>query len=325
MDLTVEYLGHKLKSPIIVGSCGLTSSVSKIKAFEKAGAGAVVLKSLFEEQIEQENWVAQGSNQTEYPDAVDYIEAYSNEKSFDKYLDLIRDAKKEVNIPIIASINCISEGNWINYAKKIEEAGADALELNIAILPTDFEASGKDNEKLYFKISKKVKKSISIPLSLKMSSYSAGLANLVSKLCWTKHVDSFVLFNRYYRPDVDIDTLELKNQGIFSTPDDLAESLRWILMLSKRVKAPLIGNTGIHSGADVIKQLLAGATAVQVVSALYEHGEGHIATMLDDIKAWMEKNNYKSIEEFNGLLHYNKEVKRGFERTQFMKYYGSIE
>jgi len=325
MDLTVDYLGHKLKSPIIVGSCGLTSSVSKIKALEKAGAGAVVLKSLFEEQIEQENWVEQGSNPTDYPDAIDYIQTYSNEKSFEKYLNLIKEAKQEVDIPIIASINCISVGNWIHYAKKIEEAGADAIELNIAILPTDFEVKGKENEKLYFKITKKVKRSVNIPVSLKMSNLSAGLANLISRLCWTQNIDSFVLFNRYYRPDIDIDTMELKNHGIFSTPDDLSESLRWVLMLSKRIKVPIVGNTGVHSGADVVKQLLAGATAVQVVSALYEHGEGHIETMLNDLKAWMEKNNYKSIEEFNGKLHYNEDVKRGFERTQFMKYYGSIE
>ena len=325
MDLTVEYLGHKLKSPIIVGSCGLTSSVSKIKALEEAGAGAVVLKSLFEEQIEQENWIEQGSNETDYPDAIDYIQTYSQEKSFEKYLQLIKDLKKEVTIPIIASINCISKGNWISYAKKIEEAGADALELNIAILPTDLEVSGKENEKLYFKITKKVKKSLSIPVSLKMSNYSAGLANLITRLSWTQYIDSFVLFNRYYRPDIDIDTLELKNHGVFSTPDDLSESLRWVLMLSKKVKTPIIGNTGIHSGSDVIKHLLSGAQAVQVVSALYQNGEGHLSTMLNDIKAWMEKNKHNSIDDFRGSLHYNEDVKRGFERTQFMKYYGSIE
>jgi len=230
MNLSVEYLGLKLKNPIIVGSCGLTSSVAKLKSLEAAGAGAVVLKSLFEEQIEQENWQEQAKNSYDYPEIADYIQAYSSDKSFTKYLDLIKSAKENISIPVIASINCHTDGSWINYAKKMEEAGADALEINVSLLPNDFEKTGEENEKVYFKITEKIKKAVSIPVALKMSNYSAGLAKLVNELSWTKNVDAFVLFNRYFRPDIDINSLELKSSGIFTNSGDLSESLRWILL-----------------------------------------------------------------------------------------------
>lgn len=325
MDLSVDYLGLKLKNPIIIGSCGLTSSVSKLKNLEHAGAGAIVLKSLFEEQIEQENWQEQTKNTHDYPEIEDYINAYSNDKSFSKYIDLIESAKQNVSIPIIASINCHSVGSWIDYAEKIEKAGADAIELNVSLLPNDFEISGSKNEKIYFEITEKIRQTVSIPVVLKMSNYSAGLAKLINELSWTKNIDAFVLFNRYYRPDIDIDTFELKSSGIFTNSGDLAESLRWILFLSKRVNTDLVGSTGVHTGADVIKHILSGAKAVQVVSAIYENGEQHISTMLKDIEDWMKSKKYSSINDFKGILHKNKEIKKGFERIQFMKYYGSIE
>ena len=325
MNLSVEYLGLKLKNPIIIGSCGLTSSVSKLKSLEAAGAGAVVLKSLFEEQIEQENWQEQAKNTNDYPEIENYIRAYSSDKSFTKYLDLIKSAKENISIPVIASINCHTVGSWIDYAKKIEDAGADAIEINISLLPNNFELSGAENEKIYFEITKKVKKTVSIPVALKMSNYSAGLAKLINELSWTKNIDGFVLFNRYFRPDIDINTLELKSSGVFTDSGDLAESLRWILFLSKRVKTDMVASTGVHTGADAIKQILSGAKAVQVVSAIYENGEKHITDMLKEIEAWMESKNYNSIDDFKGLLHSNKEIKKGFERIQFMKYYGSIE
>ena len=325
MNLSVEYLGLKLKNPIIIGSCGLTSSVAKLKSLEEAGAGAVVLKSLFEEQIEQENWQEQAKNAHDYPEIEDYIKAYSSDKSFSKYLDLIKSAKENISIPVIASINCHTVGSWIDYAKKMEEAGADAIEINVSLLPNDFELSGEENEKVYFKITEKVKKAVSIPVALKMSNYSAGLAKLINELSWTKNVDGFVLFNRYFRPDIDINTLELKSSGIFTDSGDLAESLRWILFLSKRVKTDMVASTGVHSGSDVIKHILSGAKAVQVVSAIYQNGEGHITSMLKEIEDWMESKNYNSINDFSGKLHGNDEIKKGFERIQFMKYYGSIE
>ncbi|MCK5823922.1 MAG: dihydroorotate dehydrogenase-like protein [Ichthyobacteriaceae bacterium] len=325
MDLTTEYLGHKLKNPIIVGSCGLTSSVNKIKTFENSGAAAVVLKSLFEEQVDQENLKEQDTNMYLYPEAADYMKTYTNEKSFDKYLTLIKDAKKEVNIPIFASINCYSAGNWTDYAKKIEQAGADGLELNVSLLPSDFEISGSENEQMYFDIIEKVRKEVSIPIALKMSNYSAGLSKLIKELSWTKNVDAFVLFNRYYRPDINIDTLDLESYSIFTSQSDLAESLRWVLLMSDKIETPIVGNTGIHTGEDVIKQILAGAQAVQVVSAFYENGEEYVSVMLEHMKEWMEKKNYNSIEEFRGILNQKESLKKGFERVQFMKYYGSAE
>lgn len=326
MDISVNYMGLKLTSPIIVGSSGLTNTVEKVIDIEKNGAGAVVLKSLFEEQIRAEADFASKSSEYAYSEALDYIQNYVQENSFAAYLKLIRDCKGAVKIPLIASVNCVTPGEWTYYAKKIQDAGADALELNVSLIPTNENMSSTENEKVYFDISKKVRKEISIPIALKMSNYSSGLSNLIQQLSWTGNIDSFVLFNRYYQPDIDIDTLELKSGSVFSTANDITTSLRWIALLSDKVEKPLIASTGIHDGAAMIKQLLAGATAVQMASALYKNGTGHIQSILEELKSWMAENAYSSIDDFRGkivLEHGNKAV--AFERVQFMKYFAGIE
>ena len=326
MDLSVKYMGLNLKSPLIVGSSGLTNSVEKVKELESFGAGAVVLKSLFEEQILFEADAAGKQNEYDYPEALDYIKSYAKDESINTYLKLIEDCKKETHIPIIASVNCITDGEWLNFAKKMEKAGADALELNVSLLPTDVEKSSKENEKLYFDVIDQVKAVINIPIALKMSHYSSGLANLIRTLSWTKKVDAFVLFNRYYNPDIDIHSMKITSSGIFSSPTDIAASLRWVAVMSDKIQTNISASTGVHSGDDVVKQLLAGADTVQVVSAIYKHGPAYVKTMLDQLTEWMGKKNFKSIEDYRGELSYKNVTNPvAFERIQFMKYFGGIE
>jgi dihydroorotate dehydrogenase (fumarate) len=322
MDLSVRYLGLDLKNPIIIGSSGLTNSVKKIQKLEKNGAAAVVLKSLFEEQILMEYHQITSQNQNVYPEFQDYVKYYTEEENLGKYLALIKNAKETVDIPIIASINCVSSAEWISFAKKIESAGADAIELNISLLPSNFELSGSENEKVYFDIIEKVKQNISIPIALKMSYYSAGLANLIQKLSWTQQLDAFVLFNRFYNPDIDINKKEIISSSVLSTPKDIFTSLRWIALLSDTIELPLIATTGIMDGEGVIKQILAGAQAVQIVSSIYKNGNSYITTILEEIKSWMKQNNYTNLADFRGLLNQKKsDNSSNYERVQFMKYF----
>lgn len=326
MDLSVNYMGLKLKNPIIVGSSGLTNSVEKIRNLEIEGAGAVVLKSLFEEQILMEQEKANDQNDFDYPEAMDYMKAYSEEYTHADFLQLIRGAKAAVDIPVIASVNCVSMGKWIDFAKKIEAAGADALEINISLLPSDVYKTSAQNEKTYFDIIEAVRKQINIPIALKMSHYSAGLAHLIRQLSFTKMIDAFVLFNRYYSPDINIDDYSITSTGVLSRPEDISDSLRWVALLSGKIKTPIAASTGVHEGEDVIKQILAGAAAVQVVSALYKHGIVHVSKMLKDLEAWMTVKGYAKLDDFRGEISYEKfKEPQAFERIQFMKYFGGFE
>jgi len=326
MDLSVSYLGLNLKNPIIVGSSGLTNSVEKIRDLEQKGAGAVVLKSLFEEQIAMEQEKSYSQSDFDYPEAMDYMKAYSAEYTYADFIQLIKGAKEAVDIPVIASVNCVSMGKWTELASKIEDAGADAIELNVSLLPSDVEKTSAQNEKTYFDIIEAVRKQVNIPIALKMSHYSAGLANLVRHLSFTKMVDAFVLFNRYYAPDIDIENLSLTSTSVLSHPENISDSLRWVAILSGKIKTPIAASTGVHSGSDVVKQILAGAAAVQVVSSLYKNGTGVIEDMLRDLEAWMVKKNYKTIDDFKGMISYdNFDEPEAFERIQFMKYFGGFE
>jgi len=319
-------MGLKLKNPIIVGSSGLTNSVEKIQDLEKQGAAAVVLKSLFEEQILMEEEKSFSQNDFDYPEAMDYMKAYATEYTYADFIKLIKDAKASVNIPVIASVNCVSMGKWVEMAGKIAEAGADALELNISLLPSDIEKTSAQNEKTYFDIIEAVRKQINIPIALKMSHYSAGLAHLVRQLSFTKMIDAFVLFNRYYAPDINIHDMSIVSAGVLSHPENISDSLRWVALLSEKIKTPIAASTGVHSGEDVVKQLLAGATAVQTVSTLYKNGTSHIGQMLTTLENWMKENNYTQIEDFKGKISYDRfNEPEAFERIQFMKYFGGFE
>lgn len=327
LSFRTSFMGLDLRNPVIVGSSGLTSNVGNIIDFEKQGAGAVVLKSLFEEQILQEvhHTMHQDEWINQYPEALDYIGNYSKENTISKYLDLIRESKKSVSIPIIASINCFTADEWISYAKLIEEAGADALELNLFILPSDPMRSSERNEKLYFSILEAVLKEVKIPVALKISHYFSSLAEITRKLDWAG-VKGLVLFNRFYSPDIDIDTLKVVPAHVFSDPNEISMPLRWIALLSGSLNCDLVGTTGVHSGKDMIKMLLAGACAVEVVSTLYRNGHQQIALMLKELEEWMIAHKYQSINEFSGLLSFKQAANpAAYERVQFMKHFAGIE
>jgi len=326
-DLTTSYMGLALRNPLIIGSSGLTNSLENIQKIEKKGAGAVVLKSLFEEQIKFEirkvfSYDDVQSSQTE---AEDYIRNYARSYTLDEYTNLIQEAKKSCSMPIIASINCISASEWPSFAKNIQEAGADALELNVFILPSDIDADSKSIEKIYFDIIENVKSRVDIPISLKISHHFSGLGETVKKFSWTG-VKGIVLFNRFFNPDIDIENLKIKPGNIFSTPQEITNSLRWIAILSDRIQCDLCASTGIHDGAGLIKQLLAGAKAGQVCSTLYKNGFDDIEKILDETKSWMEKKSFSKIDDFRGKLSYKKsENPAVFNRVQFMKHFAGIE
>jgi dihydroorotate dehydrogenase (fumarate) len=322
-DLTTTYLGLKLQTPIIVGSSGLTDKAEKIALLEKYGAGAVVLKSIFEEEIMMEydhlvNEEAPGRYKDDY---LDYLDYRIKEVNLGNYLDLIVQARRMIKIPVIASINCSTTHEWTYFSKKIQEAGADALELNIFILPSVLNQSAENIERTYLDIIRSVRNEIKIPLAVKMSYYFSNLAGMITELSHC-NIAGLVLFNRSYSPDIDIEKLEITSAGVFSSPKDLPVSLRWIAIMANRVKCDLAASTGVHDGKAVVKQLLAGANAVQVVSALYENGPEYLETMIKELREWMERKKYLRIDDFRGLLSQERQVNPAlFERVQFMKYF----
>jgi len=323
VDLKTKYLGLTLKNPIIVGSSGLTDSADKIKKLEENGAAAVVLKSIFEEEItlEYEKIVAEESANRYKDEFLDYLDYRIKDDNINKYVELISNAKKTVDIPIIASVNCSSKHEWTNFAKAVEEAGADALEVNLFFLPSNFNRTADEVEKLYLEIIENLKEKVKIPIVLKISHYFTTLALTIQNLSATG-ISGLVLFNRFYSPDFDIDKMEVTATNVLSQPDELPMSLRWISIMANRVKCDLAASTGIHDGDAVVKQLLAGANAVQVVSAIYNHGPEKIQNMLKDVKKWMINHDFKTIDDFRGKLS---QVKSGnpsvYERVQFMKYF----
>lgn len=322
-NIEVKYMGLTLKSPVIAGSSGLTSSVDKIRQIESEGAGAVVLKSLFEEQINYEAgslMVGHG-----YPEAEDYILNYTKSNSVEEYLRLIENAKKNVSIPVIASINCVSSRDWTGFAKKIEEAGADAIELNVFFLPYDKNAPSAKYEDIYFDLALKIKKYVNIPVSMKLGNHFTNIVSVIEKLRGIG-VNGVVLFNRFYEPDIDIDNMKMVSAEVFSSPADLRHTLRWIAIISGKVPGiDISASTGIHNGDGVIKQLLAGAQTVQVCSVLYKHGFEEIGKMNTRLDEWMKFKNFKSVKDFRGKMSYAKIADPAvYERSQFMKYFSSI-
>lgn len=326
-NISTTYMGLKLTSPVIVASSGLTNKLENIKTFERLGAGAVVLKSLFEEQIRQviSNHIISDRSNLIYPEAFDYISNYSRDQQVSRYLELINDAGKQCNIPIIASVNCISSIEWTTYAKQFEDAGAHAIELNIFVLPSDPSISGEQNEQIYFDIISQVISQVKIPVSVKISYYFSSLAKTARELSWTG-IKGLVMFNRFYSPDIDIDNMKVISSNIFSTPEEITTSLRWVAMLSDRLHCDVCASTGVHDGNGLIKQLLAGAKAVQVASTLYKNGYERIATMNNELKNWMIANRYRNTDDFIGLLSQKKDFNpAALERVQFMKYFAGIE
>ena len=323
MNLDTHYLGLPLGSPIIASSSGLTDSVKKVKQLEASGAGAIVLKSIFEEEIvfEHEDIMQEAESAGVNLDQFDYFDFHLRGKKLGAYVDLIKDAKAAVSIPIIASINCVYSHEWISFAQQIQDAGADAIELNMFFLPSDFSRSNEEQERMYFTIIDKLTGSVSIPIALKISHYFSNLGQMIQRLSQTG-VSGLVLFNRFYSPDIDIENFTTKSSFVLSSPGELAISLRWIAIMANKVDCDLAASTGVHDGNAVIKQILAGATAVQVASCLYKNGPQYIQEMNDTVKTWMARHDFSRISDFQGKMSQEKtEDPAAFERVQFMKYF----
>ena len=323
VNLQTTFAGLTLKNPFIAASSGLTNSLSKIKELDKAGIGAVVLKSLFEEQIE--NHTEKLTQISDYPEAADYINAYIQMNHVEKYLDLIRSVKAECTIPVVASINCYKLTRWTDFAKSIEAAGADAIELNVFLLNAG-EYGDTYLEDSYISIVKQLKKTVKIPVVVKMAKNMGNLPGLVGKLK-ALGTDGIVLFNRFYQLDIDINKMEITAGTVFSNPADFHETLRWTAIVSGRVKEiDILCSTGVHSWEDTIKGILAGASGVQLCSVLYEQGVEVIGNMITCVEEWMEQNNYERISDFKGKLNYaNIASPSLYERAQFMKYFSNYQ
>ncbi len=325
-DISTTYMGLRLKSPIIAASSGLTNSLEDIQKIEAAGAGAVVLKSLFEEEIITEMDHQMNKMHSEnylYPETMEFYENYDVDDTLTSYLKLINDVKRETNIPVIASINAITAHNWPYFAKSLEDAGADGLELNISISPDNFEQNSEDYEATHFNIVKQVLKEVKIPVAIKISHYFSNLASIIQKLSATG-IAGLVLFNRFYSPDIDTDNLEVVPTHIFSEEKDYVLPLRWIGICSGIAKCDLAATTGIHDSNTMIKMILAGAKTVQIASSLYKNGIETIERYNREIEKWMIKKEFESIDQFRGILS-QKQIDNpaGYFRLQFMKHFSN--
>jgi len=329
MDITTTYLGLKLNSPIVPSAGPLSQDISDIKEMEDAGAGAVILYSLFEEQIEHEQLELHhytSAHTESFAEATSYLpEPFDFKTGPDEYLNHIRKAKEAVDIPIIASLNGKSAGGWIEYAKKMEQAGADALELNIYRLATDPKISTIEIEKSYIDILLAVKMNTSIPIAVKMHPFFTSVGWMSSQLdkCGAS---GLVMFNRFYQPDIDLEKLDVVPNVILSTPMAMRLPLRWIAILYGKVNADLAATSGIYSEEDVLKMVMAGAKVTMMLSALLKFGIGHIADVTTRMKAWMEEHEYESIEQMRGSMSYmNVPDPAKFERANYMKVLNSYK
>lgn len=324
-DLTTHYMGLALKNPVIAGSSGLMKSVDHLIQAESAQAGAVVLKSIFEEQILME--VMQEMDASElnmHPESLDYIRRLTREHSIDAYLKLIQSAKSSLTIPVIASVNCVSAGDWIEFSQRLEGAGADALELNIMI--TDYRAVDANSiESRYFDILSAVQENINIPVAMKIGVHFSNLPKMILDLS-EAGADGLVLFNRYWSPDIDIEKQSIVPAQPFSNPSEIALPLRWIAMLSDSVECDLCGSTGVHDADAAIKLILAGAKTVQVCSALYQNGISYIEEIVQGMDRWLDQHAHTHIDEVRGKMgsKSHKEIEI-WGRAQFMKYYSELD
>jgi dihydroorotate dehydrogenase (fumarate) len=349
-DLSTRYMGLALRNPLVVASSSLTGNLSGVEQAAAAGAGAIVLKSLFEEQIVAEAAaLGKHADHAGHTEAAEYLQGYGMALGPQDYLKLIKDSVKAVDVPIIASLNCFSRDSWADYAKKIEDVGASAIELNIGLLPTRSGQKGREIEQRYYQILHEVKSQVRIPIALKIGPYFSSFGEIADhlghdlaeappftvgwcgpgetagKIVWRK-ADALVLFNRFYQLDIDIDNLELVAANPLSSSGDTNYSLRWIALLYQRIASDLAASTGIHEGRDAIKQLLAGATVVQVCSTLMTNGFARIGLILKEIEDWMQEHEFSKIEQFRGRLSQaQSEQPEKYERLQYIKLFVGLD
>jgi dihydroorotate dehydrogenase (fumarate) len=323
MNLKTTYLGLNLRTPLVPSASPLSDSLDNIKRMEDAGAAAVVLHSLFEEHISFERHQLHRHFAKEMEGLAEQLN-YSSQMNRltvgpESYLDEIAAAKSAVSIPIIASLNGSTLGGWTDYAKRIEEAGADALELNIYWVPMDFEQSGDEVERRYLEILAHVKRTVGLPVAVKLSPFFSNFANM-SKLLVETGAKGLVLFNRFYQPDIDLQFLDVRPSILLSTPMAMRLPLRWIAILYGRIKADLAGTSGIHHATDVVKMLMAGADVTMICSVLIRKGIAYIADIERELAEWLEVNEYDSVEQLKGTMSQKDcPVPEAFERAQYMR------
>jgi len=323
MDLTTTYMGLKLKHPVVPSASPLSQGLDRIRRLEDAGAAAVVMYSLFEEQIVAESQVLDHylTYGTEtFFEALDYFPRMENfNVGPDEYLDLITQAKRAVDIPIIASLNGVSTGGWIEYAKYMEEAGADGLELNVYFIPTDPDMPGTEVRDMYLSVVRDVKASVAIPVAVKIGPFFSAFANMARQL-HEAGADALVMFNRFYQPDFDLDNLEVVPNLVLSSSHELRLPLRWVAVLCGRIKADLAATSGIHKADDVLKMLMVGSRVTMMCSALLKNGIDHIRAVETDIRQWMEDHDYESIAQMQGsMCQYMCPNPSAYERAQYMR------
>ncbi len=320
-NLKSNYAGITLQNPIVAGSSGLTNSVKKIEELVEAGASAVILKSLFEEQIVALTSSMEQDNS--YPEAADYMAEYVRANEIGKYLELIQSVKKAVNVPVIASINCYKMGAWTEYAVQMAQAGADALELNIMRLESDLEINPNELFKEYFEIIHSIKKNVSIPIQVKISKYFSCIPALVEKLAQAG-ASGITLFNRSFQMDINIETESITSGDVYTSSADLSDTLRYTGIIARKVeRLPISASTGVHSGKDLIKCLLAGASSVQMCSEIYQNGAERIRQSLEELEEWMKQKQYSSLSDLRGKLKAEENDSSQYTRMQFMKYFSN--
>lgn len=329
MDLTTTYLGLKLKNPLVPSASPLSAHVDRVKELEDNGASAIVMYSLFEEQINHEKeeldiFLSQGTES--HAEAMSYFpepDEFHNLEA-EEYLQQVSKLKQAVDIPVIGSLNGVSAGGWMEYAKKIEQAGADALELNIYYIPTDPSRSGADIEKMYLDSLTTVKQAVSIPVAVKVGPFFSAFANMAKQLDQAG-ADGLVLFNRFYQPDIDLDSLEVVPDLEFSTPYELRLPLRWLAILHSTVTASLAATSGIHRAEDVVKCLMVGADVTQMASVLLKKGPKRLGKILKNLEQWMEVHDYESVEQMKGSMCLKSIAEpAAYERANYMKTLQSI-
>jgi len=326
MNTKTKYLGLEIDSPIIVGSCGLTNNIDNLVKLQDAGAGAVIIKSVFEEQIiyDIKRNLSMIAPTDSYGMSYEYIASHVADDSLNQHFELIREAKKRLHIPVVGSINCYSFENWMNYTRKFQDAGCDALELNMAILPYETTLSCEDVDRLFSDIINTLRKSVTIPISVKVSQNFTDMANFMQRLSWMG-INGVTMFNKALNVDIDIEKMEIVHAPSLSSPEELYNTLRWVAILSRKMRCDISASTGVHTPDDVVKMLLAGAGTVQVVSTLYKNGVEYMATLNEGLKSWMQSHGYESIDDFRGRLAVKANEQASlFFRTQFMKHFAQL-
>lgn len=323
MDLTTTYMGLQLKNPLVPSASPLSKDLGTIKRLEDAGASAIVMYSLFEEQIvhearELDHFLTQGTES--FQEALSYFpEIEDFNLGPDEYIEHVRAAKEATSIPIIGSLNGVSAGGWLEYAKKIEQAGADGLELNVYYIPTNANYKAEEIESIYIDDLRRVKEAVKIPVAMKLSPYFSAMANMAKRLD-EAGADALVLFNRFYQPDFDLDELEVVPEVNLSVSGEGRLPLRWIAILSGTIKASMAATTGVHTHLDALKMLMAGADVTMMCSALLQHGPQHLGTVLADLQRWMEEKEYSSITQMKGSMSQRSVAEpAAFERANYMK------